>query len=227
MKQLSRWVLAVFVLGLAIAAPQSDAQNLVNNSGFETGTFPPDWNNTAAPGWNPGNWAIDTANPHSGLGSAHNFFDGGTFQVVTGIVAGQSYNFSSWHWLDSGGDLTTGGLANGWGSFVQMRWLNSSGGLLGGNLFDIDVDGLARDQWNQTTVNNLVAPTGAAQARILFGTFTSNINPLDPSQGVHTVAESYWDDFSLTLIPEPSTYAMLALGLGMLIPVVRRNLKKA
>jgi len=229
MKQFTKWVLSALVAGAVMLAPRADAQNLVQNPGFETGLFGPSWNNSAAPGWNPGNWAIDTANPHAGAGSAHNFFDGGTFQVVTGIVAGQSYNFSAFHWVDSGGDLLPSGAANGWGSFVQMRWLNSSGGLIGGNIFDVDVEGMTRDQWNQTVVNNMVAPTGATQARILFGTFTSNINPLDPSQGVHTVAQSYWDDFSLTVaaIPEPSTYGMLALGLGMLIPVVRRQMKKA
>jgi hypothetical protein len=123
--------------------------------------------------------------------------------------------------------LLPSGAANGWGSFVQMRWLNAGGGLIGGNLFDIDVDGLARDQWNQTSVNGLVAPVGAAQARILFGTFTTPVNPLDPTGPVHIVAQSYWDDFSLTVaaIPEPSTYGMLALGLGMLIPVIRRRMK--
>jgi hypothetical protein len=73
----------------------------------------------------------------------------------------------------------------------------------------------------------MVAPTGATQARILFGTFTSNLNPLDPSQGVHAVAQSYWDDFSLQLgaIPEPSTYAMMALGLCAMVPMIRRKLK--
>ncbi|MBV9462644.1 MAG: PEP-CTERM sorting domain-containing protein, partial [Verrucomicrobiae bacterium] len=42
---------------------------------------------------------------------------------------------------------------------------------------------------------------------------------------VHNVAQSDWDDFSLTLagIPEPSTYAMLATGLGLLVPFVRRR----
>ena len=224
MKQFTRWVLAAVVAGAMFIVPRVSAQNLVQNPGFETGNFGPSWSQ-ASPGWNPGNWAITPANPHSGLGSAQNFFDGGTFQVVGGIVAGQTYNFSAFHWLDSGGDLNPNGTANGWGSFVQMRWLTSTGGLLGDNVFDTDVDGMARDQWNQTAVNGLLAPVNAAQARILFGTFTTALNPLDPTQGVHEVAQSYWDDFSLVLIPEPGTYGMLALGLGMMIPVIRRRIK--
>jgi PEP-CTERM motif-containing protein len=220
MKQFTRWVLAALVAGAVFIAPRASAQNLVGNPGFETGLFPP-WSQSA-PGWNPANWAIDTNNPHNGAVSAHNFFDGGTFQNVGGIVAGQSYSFSGFHWLDSGGDLNPNGSANGWGSFVQMRWLNSSGGFIGGNLFDIDVDGQARDQWNQTSVSGLVAPTGATQARILFGTFTTAISAVDPT--VHTVAQSYWDDFTLQ-IPEPGTYAMMALGLIAMIPVIRRRLQ--
>lgn len=225
MNQIKRWVLVAFVAAAVSVAPRASAQNLLTNGSFETGLLGP-WSASSLPGYNPGNWAVLPDNPQQGLGAAHNFFDGGLFQTATGITAGQTYTFSGHTYLNAGGDLTGAGVANGWGSFVQLRWLNASGTPIGANVFDLDVDGLARAQWN-TFSQNFVAPTGATQARVLIGTFTSNVNPLDPSQGVHIVAESDWDNFSLTLaaVPEPGTYAMLAIGLGMMFPVIRRRIK--
>jgi hypothetical protein len=225
MNQLTRWVLAALVVAAISVAPRASAQNLLSNGSFETGTLGP-WSASSLPGYNPGNWAVTPDNPQAGLGAAHNFFDGGLFQSAAGVTAGQTYTFSGHTYVNSGGDSNPNGSANGWGSFAQLRWLNASGNPIGGNVFDLDVDGLTRDQYN-TFSQNFVAPTGATQARVLIGTFTTNVNPLDPSQGVHTVAESDWDNFSLTLaaVPEPGTYAMLALGLGMMFPVIRRRIK--
>ena len=225
MKQFTRWFLAALVAGAMFIVPRASAQNLILNPGFETGVFGPNWSQTA-PGWNPGNWAIDTTNPHSGLGSAHNFFDGGTWQTMGGLTGGSTYHFTGWEFLQSGGDLLANGNANGWGSFFQFQFLTAGGTPIGGQTTISVQDTLPRDQWNQST-RDLLAPATATQLRFLFGTFTSNINPIDPSQGVHTVAQSWWDDMSLTLVavPEPGTYGMLALGLGMMIPVIRRRIK--
>jgi len=132
MKQFTRWVLAALVAGVLFIAPGASAQNLFTNPGFETGVFAP-WSQNA-PGWNPGNWAVDTSNPHSGLGSAHNFFDGGTWQSAGGIVAGNTYTFRGWDFLQSGGDLNPNGTANGWGSFFQLQFLNASNAPVGSQI---------------------------------------------------------------------------------------------
>ncbi|MBV9463088.1 MAG: hypothetical protein JO317_02565, partial [Verrucomicrobiae bacterium] len=164
---MKKWCVRLMVAASLIAVTHlASAQNLISNPGFESGVLSP-WDASTLPGYNAGNWAVLPDNPHTGLGSAHNFFDGGLYQVANGISAGATYTFKGSTFLQAGGDLNANGTANGWGSFVQLRWLNSSGAPIGGNVFDLDVDGLARNQWN-TFSQNFVAPTGATKARVLI-----------------------------------------------------------
>lgn len=218
MKQFTRWVLAAIVAGVMFIAPRASAQNLVSNGTFDALNYngwEELWNFGAGgslgdmDGTGLNNWGFETATPFAGNGSAKDFFDGGIYQQV-GVSGGQQYTFDIAMFVPTGGGPTTQ-----WGTFAQVRWLASDGTELG--LFSFDGDGATRNQWN-TFHQVLAAPAAATQAKIEIGTFASGVTPANPTRFDNV-------SFQLGAIPEPSTYAMLAVGLCAMVPMIRRRLK--
>ena len=219
----------VLLAGVLMATPGAFAQNLLTNGDFENSAVNPgngaaflgSWNefwnfgaggqdliNTDAPS-SLQNWGLEVLTPFAGTRSAKNFFDGGIWQGVS-VTGSQQYTFDIAMFVPTGGGPTTQ-----WGTFGQVRWLAADSTELALNV--LDGDAATRNQWN-TFHQILTAPAGAVTARIEIGTFQSGTTPANPTR---------FDDvsFQLGAIPEPSTYGMLALGLGMMIPVIRRRIK--
>ena len=212
----NRIVLAAGILGFSLFAQNASAQNLITNGTFDALNYN-GWEEI----WNFGaggslgdmdgsalnNWGFETSIPFQGSASAKNFFDGGIYQAPN-VTGGQQYQFSLSMYVPTGGGSTTL-----WGTFANIKWLDSVGTELAS--FSFDGDAATRGQWNSFS-QILNAPAAAVKARVEIGTFQSGVTPANPTR---------FDNVSLVAVPEPSTYGMLALGLGMLIPAVRRRIK--
>lgn len=238
-RQFTQSILAVFALSVFFAASHASAQNLLANGDFENSAPNPGNGASFLSGWNEiwnfgiagqdlvnadnltlQNWGIETLYAGQGLVSAKNFYDGGIYQQVS-VIAGQNYTFSGMLFVPS-----ATGASNSFdpsasspsvtGTFANVIWLRSdlteisrvsNPGITGGY-----------DQWSP--FSGLVkAPAGTSFARVEIGTFfQGNIIPPHPT---------LFDNFSLQLgaVPEPGTYGMLALGLGIMIPAIRRRMK--
>jgi CxxC motif-containing protein (DUF1111 family) len=97
--------------------------------------------------------------------------EGGLSQMVVtqggSITAGQSYNFSFWAKQLSSGP-----------SYVQeyqVEWLNSSGGVLSGGVGRTSFTGTV-GSWIKISNNNLIPPSGTADARVRFRFVTGAVS---------------------------------------------------
>ena len=157
-------------------APGSDPTPTVPvNGGFEAGTGA-----TAA------NWTVTGSQPPARIGTAAHTgsfsmrgalanvgstpAEGGLEQKITaqggGITAGQSYDLSFRAKQISAGP-----------SYVQqyqVQWLNSANGVLGGGSGLVNFNG-TQDAWVKISHNNLTAPAGTADARVLFRLVTGAV----------------------------------------------------
>lgn len=179
---------AVFVL---LVIPSSASANLLLNPSFETG----DLSNWTVD-WNSQNLIASNTNPQSGIYHARNTWDGGMYQDVY-ATAGQQYKLTGWAFIPSG----TGG--SNWGSFIGLRFLDSIGGAVGD--YQIDMEGLPRNQHNMADTGYVTAPATTVTARVRFGTWAD-----DPWQPVNPTD---FDNFDLAPIPEPASLLMLGFGL--------------
>jgi hypothetical protein len=169
--------------------------NLLNNGDFEDGIFVLD---DTPDGWSayynstPG--SSDLVNWKSGTGAhgGNNYVQimgwsttwGSMFQTVS-VTENESYAFSLW----SKGDGTVDNAGPG------AYWLDSLGSSLGTAVYETFTAGAT---WEFHDYGTIVAPPGATQFSVYLWAATNT-----------TV---YYDDVSLTLVPEPFTMSLLGLG---------------
>jgi hypothetical protein len=203
---MKRWsYLAALFIALASTAIRASQPNLLANPGFELPT-----STTVAVG----NWfrfgsganasAFDaTASPHSGAGhvglgliGANQF--AGVFQdLPVSINPGQRLVFTGWH----------KSLENPFNATSEMKfeWIGAP---------QNRVDLLAVGADYEMFKHSAIAPLGTVGARITYA-----ISSLGANQGN---AKVYIDDFSVTIVPEPATACILAVGFISLLGVPGR-----
>jgi hypothetical protein len=208
---------------LALGATTTQAQNLVNggfenaggftanpitvagvNQGWATflggGSFSGQTNMFSSPD-SPlagGNALLESLNP------GNNWNPAGAYQIITGITPGQTYTFSIWGLTDTG----NAGYATG--ILVQLGFEDAA--LSGANSVEnpggtVGINGNfpALDTWTKYSVS-ATAPAGTTDA-IVYAMFQDN----NSAVGVENL---YFDSASLTVAPEPSTLALLGMGLA-------------
>ena len=232
-QQCLKTVLCCAALGAVTMSVQ--AQNLLVNSGFETQTYAsgdPLGTSTANGGWfgingtgsgtSQGFSSVAALSGTSsylvtmGAGDAWDFT--GPYQLVSGITAGVSYNDSfSFMSPTAIGNAVAGNLGNSAvGVTMQLQYYNSSFATVGSIFQTVNTGvGLTPGSWNTLSINNALAPTGATYAAVYYAFM------LD---GTQTAPQSvYFDNASLSAVPEPGTVALAGLGGFALFGLIRRR----
>jgi len=212
---------------LAFAPQFAQAQNLLTDPGFESQTAAPNPNPTAVPGWasfgganflatplaRSGGWVLDT--PDNGGG----YSVPGSYQVFA-VTPGEIFTFSGWVYTPNvlpanGNDFAILQL-----SFYTGAPPNNYGGGTSDGTDGVNVGqpagggGVALPQgvWTYASVT-ATAPAGANS----LGVYLLDIN-------ASANADFYFDDLSLTAVPEPTSLALAAVGLGGLgLGFIRRR----
>jgi hypothetical protein len=154
-------------------------------------------------------------------------------QSVPG-VPGLTYNLSAWsrfetHYAggvanlndgapEAAGESTTDGPASPTNTELALEFLGLNQQVLGGSVVkELLADGQSNDGvWRQHFLSG-VAPAGTLLVQVRGSMIDGVLNP-----GVNPQS-AFLDDFSLTAIPEPSTFALLGLGLVAAISRGRRK----
>jgi hypothetical protein len=206
---------------IAILAMSASAQNLLVNPGFETSpagfTANPITLGTVSQGWatfgisGQNDMSSSPSSPQAGLyalleqnaaGNAWN--PAGAYQIVPGS-AGLTYTASIYALTDT---TITWPTPVDW----QLQFLNSALG----NISTIETGWSAiasPNTWQQYSING-VAPAGTAFVSVYAMFMTSGANA--------TTENVYFDTASLT-VPEPSTMALLSMGLAVPFYFIRRR----
>ena len=201
---------------LALTASTAQAQNLLVDPGFESGA-PGQNNPIPIPGGVGGGWAVfngagySQAHPEfgswgiqeiQGIGQAWNFE--APYQVIGGVSPGQKYTLTADFMTPTG--ISSSGFAP---VLIQLTYFNAAGADLGtvetggAGALAVQYTPAAMNTWYEGTVT-ATAPAGAVYVAPYLA-FMEN--------GSQTAADAlYWDNASL-VIPEPSTLALLGLGL--------------
>jgi hypothetical protein len=210
---MKRWSMVALAAAGAIAflSNQASAQ-VLGNPGFEDpivfmGSAEGNWF-----GFNGGGGAAAANSnimPHSGAqhllldipGSNNNF--AGAFQDVVGVVPGQLATFGVWHksvgTFDAGAEL-------------RIEWRNPA------NTAEVSrtpnfVPTLTSD-YTQFSMQGVVPP-GAGIARVVYAIQTFGPEPTN-------VGTAYVDDATFSVVPEPTTLALVSLG-GIALAILRRR----
>ncbi len=145
----------------------------------------------------------------------------GAYQIVGGIVAGTTYNLSSYYLIDSSsGNTGTYGTPFAeqinFGNLVGGTWttVGTSTATFGfGNASPSDGAAPILNNWYLET-GSLVAPVGASEAEV-YMFFMDN--------GQTTTDQMYIDNASLVAAPEPTTLALAGLGGAAALSLIRRR----
>jgi len=208
MKKIMKWIM-LFGLAVLLLIPGIASANLLVNPGFElTGEqgHMTGWTGV----WNEPNIYGAQNNPFSGLWHARNAWDGGRYQDVA-ITGGETYRLIGWAYIPSGFGESP------WGTCISLRFLNSGGGTVG--YYQIDMQGLERDQYNMADTGWVTSPITAVTAQVRFDTWSS-----DPWYPVHPTD---FDSFDLSPIPEPMSFLLFGTGLIGLACLAKRVGKHA
>lgn len=149
---------------------------------------------------------LETLNP------GNNWNPAGAFQIVTGITPGQKYQFGIWALTDTVNTAPNGILVQLGFETPALGGANSvenPGGTVGinGNLPAIG-------SWTLFSVM-ATAPAGCTDA-IVYAMFQDNNSAV-------ATEHMYFDNASLTAVPEPSSLALLGLGLASALIWRRRQ----
>jgi hypothetical protein len=218
---------------LALSVSTTQAQNLLTDPGFDLGLFTanPITPATVGTGWAPINGtgpgtsqgsstAQFLSSPNSylvtmGAGDAWDFT--GPYQAVGGIVAGQTYTASVSFLTTTGfGEGVAGNSGNaGVGAYLQIQFNQDVAGLPQvGTTASINNTGvgITPGTWYTESIS-AVAPAGATVAEVYVAFM---------DDGTQTAPQTLYFD-NASLVPEPSSLALLGMGLGLPFYFLRRR----
>lgn len=193
-------ILSLFMgvaLGMAAALNSNANQNLLSDPGFESGTPVAGGNG----GWTP---VVDATfsqtYSHSGAWSMETYYDPswilGVSDQGVAVTPGADYMLTGWA-------FTPNTLSSAQG-MVGIFFDDANGELIGQYLTSATLGSASpANIWIQLSVGG-IAPANAAS--VWAETLLWNPGPGDAV---------YFDDLSLTMVPEPSTLAVLSAGLGL------------
>ncbi|MGE3181079.1 MAG: PEP-CTERM sorting domain-containing protein [Phycisphaerae bacterium] len=208
---MKRGMLSISIAALSALAFASSAQagpiNLLGNASFED-PFAPDGPPFAG-NWEPfdagaGTYSVQgslmprtgAAHLQIGIDNTDNAF-AGAFQDAEGLTAGDIGTFSGWHMTPSN-PLDVG-------IEFRIEWRDSV------NNVEIartpNMTTIPSGSYTQFSISDVV-PFGADTARVVYAIQTFG------GDGPSNSGEVYIDDASFSVIPEPSTLAMLSLVVG-------------
>lgn len=178
--------------------------NRLSDPGFESGSF---LNNSGLGGWSPVNsGAFSQDYAHSGSWSLKDAYDGSSFVIaafqLVRVTPQVTYAVSGWGFTPS--PSTFAGIGQG---FLMVAFLDGNGGI-------IDTSGTAF-----YPMGSINSSTPALTWTFLSGSVTApptavNLEVIPELFSGSTGNAVYYDDISVTAIPEPSALALLsALGL--------------
>jgi hypothetical protein len=158
-------------------------------------------------------------NPRSGsqtlletLNPGNNWNPAGAYQIVSGITPGQTYTFGIWALTDTV-DTAPNGILVQLGfelpTLAGASSVENPGGTVGinGNLPTLG-------SWTHYSVT-ATAPAGYTDA-IMYVMFQDNNSAI-------VTENMFFDDATLQVVPEPSSLALLSMGLAVPFYLIRRR----
>lgn len=203
-------------VALTLTVSTSQAQNLLTDPGFEGQVSAPNPNPNGVPGWaNFGGATFSTAVAHSGDWSLYTPDNGGGYNVpgsyqVFAASPGEIFTLSGWVYTPNVLVANDNDFA-----ILQLSFFtgtppnNYAGGAgvgpaVGVNIGDPIGGGAIALPQGVWTYASVTATAGAGTGSV--GAYILDIN-------ADANADFYFDDMSLTAVPEPSSMALIGLGI--------------